>query len=123
MNQAIGLTFKDKQDDPNKPKKVPQHVAFIVICKGTPFYGYAVGHDAFLKVYLTQPSLKKRTADLLRHGAILGKQYDVGSLLCSGSPTAGIPSIGIVLERGGWRVALIEKARLIQILTDEIAGV
>jgi len=77
LNQAIHLTFKDRNSDQNKPKKAPQHIAFIVVCKGIPFYGYSVGYDTFLKVYLTQPSLKKRTADLLRHGAILSEQYDV----------------------------------------------
>lgn len=80
LNQAVSLSFKDKKDDVNKPKKVAQHIGFIVVCKGTPFYGYSVGHDPFLKVYLTQPSLKKRTADLLRRGVILGTQYDVSHL-------------------------------------------
>lgn len=88
LNQAVAFTFKDNQD-PSKPKRPAQHIAFIVVCKGTPFYGYSVGFDVFLKVYLTQPSLKKRTAELLRNGAILNTRYDVSvdlgfrELLCS----------------------------------------
>lgn len=97
LNQAIHLTFKDRPTDQNKPKKAPQHIAFIVVCKGTAFYGYSVGHEAYLKVYLSQPSLKKRTADLLRHGAILGTQYDV-------SPVRACERARVERSRGGCRV-------------------
>lgn len=46
-------------------------VAHISAVKGTPFYGYHVGHQVFLKVYLFDPHHVTRLADLLRQGAIM----------------------------------------------------
>ena len=46
-------------------------VAHVTLIKGVPFYGYHVGYDFFLKVYLLNPSHMTRLADLLRQGAIL----------------------------------------------------
>lgn len=79
LNQAIALSFHNKHKDqqPNKPKRAAQHVGFIVVCKGVPFYGFAVGYEVYLKVYFVQPSLKKRAAELLRAGAVLNTKYDV----------------------------------------------
>ena len=46
-------------------------VAHVTLVKGVPFYGFHVGYDFFLKVYLLNPSHMTRLADLLRQGAIL----------------------------------------------------
>ncbi|KAL9045742.1 MAG: hypothetical protein Q9214_001265, partial [Letrouitia sp. 1 TL-2023] len=48
-------------------------VAHISAIKGTPFYGYRVGHQVFLKIYLFDPHHVTRLADLLRQGAIMKK--------------------------------------------------
>lgn len=46
-------------------------VAHVTLVKGVPFYGYHVGYDFFLKVYMLNPSHMTRLADLLRQGAIM----------------------------------------------------
>ncbi|BGP44636.1 DNA polymerase zeta [Rhodotorula kratochvilovae] len=73
LNRAMELSL------PNKHGKgqPAQYVAFIVLCKGTNFYGYHVGHQAFLKVYLVNPRHKNRIAEVLRSGAVLRTQFDV----------------------------------------------
>ncbi|KAL9125008.1 MAG: hypothetical protein Q9217_005731 [Psora testacea] len=48
-------------------------VAYITLVKGVPFYGYHVGYDFFLKVYMLNPLHMTRLADLLRQGAIMKK--------------------------------------------------
>ncbi|KAL9607513.1 MAG: hypothetical protein Q9167_007575 [Letrouitia subvulpina] len=48
-------------------------VAHISAVKGTPFYGYHVGYQVFLKIYLFDPHHITRLADLLRQGAIMKK--------------------------------------------------
>ncbi|GAA6052660.1 hypothetical protein JCM3770_003916 [Rhodotorula araucariae] len=73
LNRAMELSL------PNKHGKgqPAQYVAFIVLCKGTNFYGYHVGHQAFLKVYMVNPRHKNRIAEVLRSGAVLRTQFDV----------------------------------------------
>ena len=48
-----------------------QFVALITLVKGVPFYGYHVGYEYFLKIYMLDPLYMTRLADLLRQGAIL----------------------------------------------------
>lgn len=51
---------------------MPQFVAFIVACKGIPFYGFHVGYKTFLKIYVVDPKHSKRVADVLRSGSLMG---------------------------------------------------
>ena len=46
-------------------------VASITLVKGIPFYGYYVGYEFFLKIYMLNPLYIARLADLLRQGAIM----------------------------------------------------
>lgn len=48
-------------------------VAHITLVKGVPFYGYHVGYELFLKIYMFNPLHMTRLADLLRQGAIMKK--------------------------------------------------
>lgn len=48
-------------------------VAHISLVKGIPFYGYHVGYEFFLKVYMLNPLHMTRLADLLRQGTIMKK--------------------------------------------------
>ncbi|KAI5480032.1 hypothetical protein MNV49_001997 [Pseudohyphozyma bogoriensis] len=75
INSALSLSFKRPAYD--KDTRARQFVAFIVICKGTPFYGFHVGHKAFLKIYITEPRFKSRLSELLRAGAIFDTNFDV----------------------------------------------
>lgn len=46
-------------------------VAHITLVKGVPFYGYHIGYDHFLKIYMLNPLHMTRLADLLRQGTIM----------------------------------------------------
>ncbi|GAA5962119.1 hypothetical protein JCM21900_003552 [Sporobolomyces salmonicolor] len=73
LNAAMALSLPRS----HKKGQPAQYVAFIVPCKGTPFYGYHVGYQVFLKIYLVDPRHKTRTAQVLRSGAVLGTEFDV----------------------------------------------
>ncbi|GEM06150.1 DNA polymerase zeta subunit [Rhodotorula toruloides] len=73
LNRAMELSLPSK----HKKGQSPQYVAFIVLCKGTHFYGYSVGYKPFLKVYMVNPRHKNRLSELLRSGAVLQTQFDV----------------------------------------------
>lgn len=50
-------------------------VARITLVKGVPFYGYNVGYRFFLKIYMFNPIVMTRLADLLQQGVILRRQF------------------------------------------------
>lgn len=80
LNRAIELSFPARPEKGNKAPRdrgPPQFVAFIVPCKGVPFYGYSVGYRTYLKVYAVDPKYKKRMAEILRSGALLETQFGV----------------------------------------------
>ena len=53
----------------------PKYVARITLVKGVPFYGYHVGYRFFLKIYMFNPVVMTRLADLLHRGLILERQF------------------------------------------------
>ncbi|KAJ6264149.1 DNA polymerase zeta catalytic subunit [Drechslerella dactyloides] len=57
----------------NDPKNV--FVARITLCKGVPFFGFHVGWQYYLKIYLLNPLTTTRVSDLLRSGAVLRTQF------------------------------------------------
>ncbi|GAA5992097.1 hypothetical protein JCM10908_000742 [Rhodotorula pacifica] len=73
LNRAMGLALPSK----HKKGQPTQYVAFIVLCKGIPFYGYHVGYVPYLKVYIVHPRHKTRLSEVLRSGAVLGTPFDV----------------------------------------------
>jgi hypothetical protein len=73
LNSAMALSLPSK----HKQGQSPQYVAFIVLCKGVPFYGYHVGYRLFLKIYMVHPTHKSRLSQCLRSGAVLGTEFDV----------------------------------------------
>lgn len=46
-------------------------IGHISLVKGVPFYGYHVGYEFYLKIYLRNPMHMTRFADLLQQGAIM----------------------------------------------------
>ena len=58
---------------PNAEKD--QHIVAIVLTKGVPFYGYHVGYQTFLKIYLANPFGKQQMLELLQSEAILGERF------------------------------------------------
>ncbi|BGP52794.1 DNA polymerase zeta [Rhodotorula sphaerocarpa] len=73
LNKAMGIALPSK----HKKGQPTQYVAFIVPCKGIPFYGYHVGYVPYLKIYIVHPRHKTRLSEVLRSGAVLGTQFDV----------------------------------------------
>lgn len=61
----------------NQQKKTPQTIAYIVLCKATPFYGFHVGYRPYLKIYIAQPKSKVRVAEVLRSGAVMKTKFEV----------------------------------------------
>jgi len=55
----------------------------IAVVQGRPFYGYAVGEEVYLKVYLYDPSLVSRVTNLLRAGAVMGCRFQPFEVLHS----------------------------------------
>lgn len=71
LNTAItSAMIKAYRRDSTNPKNV--FVANIVLCKGTPFYGYHVGWIPYLKIYLVNPAYMSKLSDLLRSGEVMG---------------------------------------------------
>ncbi|SPQ19737.1 b8231684-30ab-4494-a2bb-b7a53b47e0f7 [Thermothielavioides terrestris] len=50
-------------------------VARITLVKGVPFYGFYVGYRFYLKVYMLNPVVMTRLADLLQQGLIMGRKF------------------------------------------------
>jgi len=50
-------------------------VARITLVKGIPFYGFHVGYRHYLKIYMLNPMVMTRLADLLRQGVIMKKIF------------------------------------------------
>jgi DNA polymerase elongation subunit (family B) len=52
-----------------------RYVARITLVKGIPFYGFHVGYRFFLKIYMFNPVVMTRLADLLLQGVIMKRQF------------------------------------------------
>lgn len=50
-------------------------VARITLVKAVPFYGFHVGYRFYLKIYLFNPLVMSRLADLLLQGLIMGRKF------------------------------------------------
>ncbi|KAM0755963.1 hypothetical protein T439DRAFT_295975 [Meredithblackwellia eburnea MCA 4105] len=74
LNHAMSLSLPSRKFDEDKS---PQFVAFIVPCKGIPFYGFHVGYKPFLKIYCVDPRYKKRMATILRSGHLMKTKFEV----------------------------------------------
>lgn len=67
LNKAMALSMKK---DPNDSRH-NQYVAAVVPVKGIPFYGYHVGYQCYLKIYLLNPSHKLRMVEMLQRGGVM----------------------------------------------------
>ncbi|GAB7324971.1 hypothetical protein MBLNU13_g08776t1 [Cladosporium sp. NU13] len=72
VDHALALSYRrNPYDNPRNST----FVAHISLVKGVPFFGYNVGHNYFLKIYLLNPMHMTRFNDLLQQGAILRKVF------------------------------------------------
>ncbi|RDW77392.1 putative catalytic subunit of DNA polymerase zeta UPR-1 [Coleophoma cylindrospora] len=70
IDYALAVSYRRNLYDGNA-----KFVARIVLVKGIPFYGYHVGFKYFLKIYMLNPMVMTRLADLLRQGVIMKKVF------------------------------------------------
>ncbi|PHH64053.1 hypothetical protein CDD81_5046 [Ophiocordyceps australis] len=70
IDHALAVSYRR---DPNG--KDGKFVARITLVKGIPFYGFHVGHRLFLKIYLFNPMVMTRLADLLLQGVIMKRRF------------------------------------------------
>ena len=66
IDHALAVSYRRNMYDGKT-----QFVAYVTLVKGVPFYGYHVGYEFFLKVYMLNPMYMTRLADLFRQGAIM----------------------------------------------------
>jgi DNA polymerase zeta len=70
IDHALGISYRQDQNG-DKAK----YVARITLVKGVPFYGYSVGYKFFLKIYMFNPLVMTRLADLLQQGVIMKRKF------------------------------------------------
>ncbi|KAK3364393.1 hypothetical protein B0T25DRAFT_620419 [Lasiosphaeria hispida] len=56
-------------------REKPRFVARITLVKGVPFYGFHVGYRFYLKIYMLNPLVMTRLADLLHQGVIMSYKF------------------------------------------------
>ncbi|MCJ1288122.1 DNA polymerase zeta [Xylographa opegraphella] len=66
IDHALAVSYRRNLDDGKSA-----FVAHITLVKGIPFYGYHVGYNYFLKIYLLNPLHMTRLTDLLRQGTVM----------------------------------------------------
>ncbi|KAK1983378.1 DNA polymerase family B [Colletotrichum cereale] len=70
IDHALAVSYRRDQYGQNA-----KFVARITLVKGVPFYGFHVGYRFFLKIYMFNPIVMTRLADLLQQGVILKKKF------------------------------------------------
>lgn len=70
IDHALAVSYR--QDTYSKKS---QYVARITLTKGVPFYGFHVGYTFFLKIYMFNPVVMTRLADLLQQGVIMKRKF------------------------------------------------
>ncbi|GAB0133099.1 hypothetical protein EsDP_00001515 [Epichloe bromicola] len=70
IDHALAVSYRrDQYGDSAK------FVARITLVKGIPFYGFHVGYRFFLKIYMFNPIVMTRLADLLQQGVIMKRKF------------------------------------------------
>ncbi|ELU09366.1 hypothetical protein CAPTEDRAFT_106116 [Capitella teleta] len=59
----------------NRANSPAQHVYKIAVVAGIPMYGYHAEEQAFLKIFLYNPNMVKKVADLLLGGAVMNRAF------------------------------------------------
>lgn len=70
IDHALAVSYR--QDNYSSHAK---YVARITLTKGVPFYGFHVGYRFFLKIYMLNPIVMTRLADLLHQGVIMKRKF------------------------------------------------
>ncbi|KAK0390713.1 hypothetical protein NLU13_0216 [Sarocladium strictum] len=70
IDHALAVSYRRDQYGENA-----RFVARITLVKGVPFYGFHVGYRYFLKIYMFNPIVMTRLADLLQQGAVMKRKF------------------------------------------------
>ncbi|KAF5000888.1 hypothetical protein FGRMN_1497 [Fusarium graminum] len=70
IDHALAVSYRRDQKNDNA-----RFVARITLVKGIPFYGFHVGYRFFLKIYMFNPIVMTRLADLLQQGVIMKQKF------------------------------------------------
>ncbi|TWU74674.1 DNA polymerase zeta [Metarhizium rileyi] len=70
IDYALAVSYRRDQYGENA-----NFVARITLVKGIPFYGFHVGYRFFLKIYMFNPIVMTRLADLLQQGVIMKRKF------------------------------------------------
>ncbi|KAL6409818.1 DNA polymerase zeta subunit [Ilyonectria robusta] len=70
IDHALAVSYRRDQYGDNA-----RYVARITLIKGVPFYGFHVGYRFFLKIYMFNPIVMTRLADLLQQGVIMKHKF------------------------------------------------
>ncbi|KAJ4259633.1 DNA polymerase zeta [Fusarium torreyae] len=70
IDHALAVSYRRDQKGDNA-----RFVARITLVKGIPFYGFHVGYRFFLKIYMFNPIVMTRLADLLQQGVIMKHKF------------------------------------------------
>lgn len=74
INQSLAISLRRDFSD---KASTTQFVRAIIICKGTPFYGYHVGSKPFLKIILKDPKHIPRLVQLMESGQLMNTHFQV----------------------------------------------
>jgi DNA polymerase zeta len=70
IDHALAVSYRRDQFGENVA-----FVARITLVKGIPFYGFHVGYRFFLKIYMYNPMVMTRLADLLQQGVVMKQKF------------------------------------------------
>ncbi|KAF4966020.1 hypothetical protein FSARC_6220 [Fusarium sarcochroum] len=70
IDHALAVSYRRDQKGDSA-----RFVARITLVKGIPFYGFHVGYRFFLKIYMFNPIVMTRLADLLQQGVIMKHKF------------------------------------------------
>ncbi|KAL2161159.1 hypothetical protein VTH06DRAFT_8378 [Thermothelomyces fergusii] len=70
IDRALAVSYRRDQD-----REPPAFVARVTLVKGVPFYGFHVGYRFYLKIYMLNPAVISRLADLLLQGVVMGQKF------------------------------------------------
>ncbi|EAQ89973.1 hypothetical protein CHGG_06592 [Chaetomium globosum CBS 148.51] len=70
IDRALAINYR--RDQRREPQRF---VARVTLVKGVPFYGFHVGYRYYLKIYMLNPVVMTRLADLLLQGLVMGQKF------------------------------------------------
>jgi DNA polymerase zeta len=70
IDHALAASYRRAESN-----KKPKYVARITLVKGIPFYGYHVGYKFYMKIYMLNPVVMTRLADILQQGLVMNRKF------------------------------------------------